>query len=385
MTDGGFVKRGRRHAIATANGELKDDLARVAQRRRGTTLGPRGVVMTTAGVADVDSVLGGGYELGTCALITTTCERLGERMFGMYFIAEGCASAHAVAIVREGGESKEEAFAHAPRRVRERAPSEDGGDRGKKDDDDGLRIAWQYRRYLKDGKTLDDAKVGASARGGGKKSRAPELCHRYDASKSEDVSTLIEAGVKFHAFGDRQGESDERWSACLRFVEDFVRETNAKGDETVGRVVVQPETPSDDDGWTRCARLVRALKGLTYGTNCVTVIILSLEAAPARIAALIRHIVDCAIDVLPLDGPTSELESLLPDPHLCVGLVAVRKLQFQGSIVSPLVRMDRIYALQMHRKRMAIKPLQLHPEEESKKSSDAAAKCGGGKGGLDDF
>ena len=113
--------------------------------------------------------------------------------------------------------------------------------------------------------------------------------------------------------------------------------------------------------------------------------ILPLALAPARWGAMIRHVADCAIDVQPLEGPTSEIESLLPEPHLCIGLVAVRKLQFQGGVVSPLTRMDRVYALQMRRKRMAIKPLQIRPEEERKKSGGESA-CGAVEGvGLDDF
>jgi elongator complex protein 4 len=269
--------------------------------------------------------------------------------------------------------------------------------------DDGLRIAWQYRRYLKEGRALDDSRVGASqtvraqpsssmsssSSKAAKKLRAPDMCHRYDVTKEEDAETLAAADISFKSFGLAPSSAatggDERWASCYQFVAKFVRETNALGEASLGRVFVQPETPSDEDGWASCVQLVRALKGLTYGTNCATVIILSLESAPARVATLIRHVVDCAIDVQALDGPTSDVESLLPDPHTCIGLVAVRKIQFQGSVVSPLVRMDRVYALQMRRKRMAIKPLQLRPEDDSRDATSSAACGTGAKGGLDDF
>jgi elongator complex protein 4 len=215
--------------------------------------------------------------------------------------------------------------------------------------------------------------------------RAPDVCQTYDLTKEEDEATLRAVDVTYARFGggddDGEGESGA-WSRCFQFVESFVR---ALRDEEVGRVLVQPETPRDENEWIACARLVRALKGLMRGTNAACVMILPLALAPARWSAMIRHVADCAIDVQPLEGPTSEIESLLPEPQSCVGLIAVRKLQFQGGVVSPLTRMDRVYALQMRRKRMAIKPLQTRPEEEKRKSSGGSA-CGAVEGvGLDDF
>ena len=139
----------------------------------------------------------------------------------------------------------------------------------------------------------------------------------------------------------------------------------------------------DADEWDACVELARALKALMVDTNAVCVMILPLVDAPPHASALIRHLVDCAVDVQPLEGPTSEIESLLPEPHTCVGLIAVRKLQFRGGVVSPLTRMDRVYALQMRRKRLAIKPLQIRPEEEKKGDGASGGACGGGKGGGD--
>lgn len=435
MSDAGvtsFIRRGRRFQGPGARGAstgapdvanapeagVNVDAAAAASIRRGTRAGLYSRTLISSGVADVDDLLGGGVPLGaTCAFAGDDASVRCERVFACYGVAEGVASGHRVCWVRPG--AREDAMRMVPRRVNDgdvaRGGSDVGGDagQGRKDgkdaekeeeeEDDGLRIAWQYRRYLKEGRALDDSRVGASqvvraqplssssaasVASKAKKLRAPDMCHRYDATKEEDAGTLAAADISFKSFGiavtDAAAGDDDRWSSCYQFVAKFVRETNDLGETSVGRVVVQPETPSDEDGWARCVQLVRALKGLTYDTNCSTMIILALESAPARVATLIRHVVDCAVDVQALDGPTSDVESLLPDPHTCIGLVAVRKIQFQGSIVSPLVRMDRVYALQMRRKRMAIKPLQLRPEDDSRDAPSSA--CGtGAKGGLDDF
>ena len=263
-------------------------------------------------------------------------------------------------------------------------------------DADGLRIAWQYRRYLKEGRALDDSRVGlgqtvasseassastsTSAVKKRRNLRAPDFCQTFDLTKEEDETALSNADVSYATFRNDSIDDDDPWTRCFEFVRAFVR--SLKQCE-VGRVVVEPETPTDADEWDACVELARALKALMVDTNAVCVMILPLVDAPPHASALIRHLVDCAVDVQPLEGPTSEIESLLPEPHTCVGLIAVRKLQFRGGVVSPLTRMDRVYALQMRRKRLAIKPLQIRPEEEKKGDGASGGACGGGKGGGD--
>ena len=77
------------------------------------------------------------------------------------------------------------------------------------------------------------------------------------------------------------------------------------------------------------------------------------------------HVVDARVDVESLPGAPCAMEQTLPDPLLCVGLVRAVKIAFPGVVgASPLTRMDRAYALQLRRRRMAIAPLQLSPEDE---------------------
>ena len=207
-----------------------------------------------------------------------------------------------------------------------------------------------------------------------------DFCQTLDLTKEEDETALSNADVSYATFRNDSIDDDDPWTRCFEFVRAFVR--SLKQCE-VGRVVVEPETPTDADEWDACVELARALKALMVDANAVCVMILPLVDAPPHASALIRHLVDCAVDVQPLEGPTSEIESLLPEPHTCVGLIAVRKLQFRGGVVSPLTRMDRVYALQMRRKRLAIKPLQIRPEEEKKGDGASGGACGGGKGGGD--
>ena len=402
-----FVRRGRRYRDVDARSTRREDAREgndagekesapaVGFMLPGARASARGRALASSGHADVDALLGGGVPLGsvTCAS-SDGASGHAEATFGTYFLAEGAAEVgHRMCWVRGGMGGREEAMRLLPRRV-EASVGDGEGEGGGEGGGDGLRIAWQYRRYLREGRALDDSRVGdgrstvgrtsTSSSSKKKNLRAPDVCHAFDLTKEEDPETLARASVAFAPFrsaSDAEEDDIGAWERCYEFVRSFVRSLGAN---EVGRVLVQPETPRDEREWVECAKLARALKMLMHGTNAATVLIVPLAGAPPRWSALIRHVVDCAIDVQPLDGPTSDIEALLPDPHTCVGLIAVRKLHFYGSVMSPLSRMDRVYALQMRRKRMAIRPLQFRPEEEKKSGGGAACSAVEGTG-LDDF
>uniref|UniRef100_A0A7S0XAC0 Elongator complex protein 4 n=1 Tax=Mantoniella antarctica TaxID=81844 RepID=A0A7S0XAC0_9CHLO len=129
------------------------------------------------------------------------------------------------------------------------------------------------------------------------------------------------------------------------------------------------------------SRFLRALRGLLRGTRVCAVVVFPVGGVSASAAASLRHAVDAAIDLVSLPSAPSAMEQLLPDPLLCVGLLHVRRLQFPGVVAaSPLTKMDTTYALQLRRRRMAIKPLQLAPDDQEGVAG-GVTYGGGGIGG----
>ena len=132
----------------------------------------------------------------------------------------------------------------------------------------------------------------------------------------------------------------------------------------------------------------------------VTYPMASLSSAAA---ASLVHAVDAAIELetLPEKTATGEAhaaEALLPDPNLCVALLRVRKMAFPGPgavAPSPLTRMDRAYALQVRRRRLAVRPLRIAPEDAANgaghapdgrtgKTRQSKPLCGGGPADASD-
>ena len=328
--------------------------------RGSTRPGLYGQTLVSFGLADADDLFGGGVPLGSVVLVGADArDDSGRRDCGnastlaRYFLAEGVASRHAALWLAPSADrdGKNRRGAALPRRSRaatlprlavsgladdESLASTSRKTQKTKNDDDGLRIAWQYRRYLQQGKALDDSRVGArgvgglaagvSATGGsagpgpgsgsGKDSRKnaggvrrlPAMCHAFDLTREAGGETARTAdlrcapiggvrnvrnprsladavkSVSFSAsFAPNAKSSDDddglraAFAECVRLVErcDASSETAADEDDApVGRIVLQfPDFVDDDASAARLARFLRS-----YAASCAA----AAAAAAAR-------------------------------------------------------------------------------------------------------
>ena len=472
--------------------------------RGSTRPGLYGQTLVSFGLADADDLFGGGVPLGSVVLVGADArDDSGRRDCGnastlaRYFLAEGVASRHAALWLAPSADrdGKNRRGAALPRRSRAatlpRLAVSDLADdesretmtsrKTKNDDDDGLRIAWQYRRYLQQGKALDDSRVGArgvgglaagvSATGGssgpgpgsgsGKDSRnnaggvrrLPAMCHAFDLTREAGGETARTAdlrcapiggvrnvrnprsladaakSVSFSAsFAPNAKSSDDddglraAFAECVRLVERCDASCEAAVDEDdapVGRIVLQfPDFVDDDASAARLARFLRGLRGVLRGggggggatrathpkwKRVCAVVTYPMASLSCAAAASLVHAVDAAIELetLPEKTATGEAhaaEALLPDPNLCVALLRVRKMAFPGPgavAPSPLTRMDRAYALQVRRRRLAVRPLRIAPEDAANgaghapdgktgKTRQSKPLCGGGPADASD-
>jgi len=401
----------------------------------GTRPGLHGHTLVSSGLADLDNLLGGGVPLGTVVALGTDGDpaSAGGNACTLlrYFVAEGCASGHAGMWIHPGGGggragsgASRSVARTLPRLVVDKARADDDDAAGDTDtagdaNGDGLRIAWQYRRYLRQGKALDDGRVGGardglgaglstsgggggSNSGGGRRNdggvrRLPEICHRFDLTRETDPAAVEAADLACVAFrtppalGERRrphaldvdGDYARAYERCRAFVDELRR----RDPLAVGRLAIHAgvDTSIDAHAARSTARFLRALRGLLRGTRACAVCVVSTrhiksdDHSCVELASL-THVVDARVDVESLPGAPCAMEQTLPDPLLCVGLVHAVKIAFPGVVgASPLTRMDRTYALQLRRRRMAIAPLQLSPEDHRSGDHRSAA---GGAGGV---
>ena len=307
-----------------------------------------------------------------------------------------------------------------------RAADRDDDDASKPaEKDDGLRIAWQYRRYLQQGKSLDDSRVGrgggalaagvsvtgasASASSGsatkntGGVRRLPEMCHQFDLTREMDPAHADAADLRCVPF-ERAPElvpraltARVRTSAATttRVPSRFESATRWRGGAAtpIAPRSTRPSAASPSnprwDSIRSPPRLPSRVFSAPFADDSAGRARVRDGRRPARVDApasanLLRHWADAAVDVETLPQE-SHLDQLLPDPTLCVGLLRCRKIQFPCVIgASPLTRMDRTYALQLRRRKIAVRPLRVAPEDEPPAGRSGREKKSGegeGKGG----
>lgn len=421
-----------------------------------TRPGLYGQTLVSCGLSDVDDLLGGGVPLGSVILLgTDTGDDSTNRDCGnastliRYFVAEGVASGHTTLWMPPRRMNRSHAKT-LPKVVDADANAKDDDKNTKdaKNEDDGLRIAWQYRRYLQQGKSLDDSRVGGrgvgglaagvSATGGsevGKEKkntggvrRLPSMCHTFDLTRETDGVTASTCDLRCAPFvtpvslgemrdmrdtsntssGNTNSSSETKKSLANAYAEcvELVSRCDASDDGPVGRIALQFPTRgeyiggSENDSIDQLCLFLKSLRGVLRGSkkgnskNVCVLVTYPLKSLPHSLSSKLIHAVDAclALETLPeknvRTGEQHFIEQLLPDPNLCVALLRVRKISFPGPGAvanNILTRMDRVYALQVRRKRLAVKPLRIAPEDagvgkeltkngEKKKSS----LCGSG-------
>jgi elongator complex protein 4 len=150
----------------------------------GTRPGLHGQTLLSTGLADLDRLLGGGLPLGALLLVLEDAHSQQHAALVKHFLAEGLACGHAACWLAPrpppGGPAAflppvaaprgaDAAAASASASSSAAAPSASGAAAlgQPQADDDGLRIAWRYRQYIKQSQAAAAAAAGGSGPDGG--------------------------------------------------------------------------------------------------------------------------------------------------------------------------------------------------------------------------
>ncbi|DBA95005.1 TPA: hypothetical protein ACH3X1_002526 [Trebouxia sp. C0004] len=166
----------------------------------GTRPGLSGQALVSTGLADFDKLIGGGIPLGTVTLLLEDTYTQHHVTLLKYFLAEGAANNQAVHW--SAGHLRHASAVRAlPQQVQHTL--KDDKDSIQETEEVQLRIAWQYRRYIKSkqkaaassssssrsaagSQSSRKTKSGSSALGGGR-----EWCHSFDLTKPIPVQYIV--------------------------------------------------------------------------------------------------------------------------------------------------------------------------------------------------
>lgn len=172
----------------------------------GTRPGLSGQTLVSTGLADFDKLIGGGVPLGTVTLLLEDTYTQHHVTLLKYFLAEGAANNQA--LHWSAGHSRNASAVRALPQQVQHTPKDDKD--GKQETEEvQLRIAWQYRRYIKSkqkaaaaissstssrsaagSQSSRKAKSGSSALGG-----VREWCHNFDLTKPIPVQDIVTSKI----------------------------------------------------------------------------------------------------------------------------------------------------------------------------------------------
>ncbi|KAK9816857.1 hypothetical protein WJX72_006241 [[Myrmecia] bisecta] len=391
----------------------------------GTRPGLHGQTLISTGLADLDKILGGGLPLGSILLVLEHPWSAHHQTLLKYFVAEGVACGHAVhwAVPRlaDGGVTS-----MLPKQItpKDAAQQKEQDERSKKEDEVQLRIAWQYRRYIKSKQKADakaDSEPGTSAsprRAGSSFQRkgaagsgsavaaglAREWCHHYDLTKPmaeeqvrdsrldcqahsgddalDSVAFAAESlvcSVSGRPAPDRQSWG---WTATATPKPKPKLSRREQGPAGVGRLAISSLANADWEllGAERpelerqLMRLLFRIKGLLRESRCAAMVSIPAGSFSPALALRLQHFCDAVLQLESV-GDDSDIVRLATDSPSVHGVLHVRKLPGLHTLVRPQPLVS-LYVIRNKRRRIHIEGFQVDPDAEA---AEADAAAGGAK------
>ena len=431
------AKKNGRQQSPKKEGNEKEDVPKGMMKRGGTRPGPRGDQrLVSLGHGDLDDILGGGVPLNSCfgIFLADDDESLASPagavayLLSRLFLSEGAVATEQNGIwlttdddffwtqgEKGGGRDARETL---PRMMTQTSCDDerDIDDANVVEEEkattwssagsDGLKIAWQYRRYLEQNKRESAEKrsgSSASTKAESKKKKPRAFCHDFDATRA--YSNEEAKGIPIDVV--HCDVSQENVGVTFEAVKKFGNKLVER--DIVGRIVIEPprallDDPSNATAFKRYLALLHAVKGFMQRGDMKHRLVLFVLFPPKRSLSKtklndLRQTCDCYVETASLLNPefgfdlrATGIESVLPEPTInCVALLSLGKKRFPGSLAGGFGTVDSTFAIQRRGKRYGIKPLAQRPEDHGnngeKKMSGSGGLCNsgpsGGKGSLD--
>ena len=430
--------------------KIKSEFENEETKRNGTRPGAHGGVggsrLISTGTEDLDDVLGGGLPLNTLFgifLDDSDDERGGlggggeavANVFASLFLSEGALACEQIGLwlTTDDDEEDDERDLREtlPRMMTRRSDStgemdgemknskNDGGEgrggaetaaedsekKAESSSGDGLKIAWQYRRYLEKSKEEKEKSGDTRSRGGAlnseskkKKMKLRAFCHDFDVTRAHSNEEAMNIPIDVVQCDVSRNNIGKTFEAVKSFGKKLVEK------DSVGRIVIQPprallDDPSNAIVFKNYLALLHAVKGFMQRGDMVHrmasfVLFPSKQLLSRTKLSDLRQTCDCYVETSSLLNPefgfderATAIESVLPEPTInCIALLSLGKKCFPGALAGGFGTVDSTFVVQRRGKKYAIKPLAQRPEDHDanneKKTNGSGGLCSSGPTGI---
>ncbi|KAL5697809.1 Elongator subunit elp4 [Ranunculus cassubicifolius] len=316
---------------------------------------PNGTSFISTGIPDLDKILSGGFHLGSLVMIMEDPEAPHHLLLLRTFMSQGLVHNQPLLYASPAIDPKG-FLGTLPSVVEakvEKAP------KNKSEQEKGLRIAWQYRKYMGENQQMNSNHRGNTS----------SLKMTLLATEKIDCFSILES-QNLTAFGER----------CSTFLAQVPR--NDKGIGCAGRIAIQsfcaPQCGYSDNEWDMLS-FIRNLKCMLRSSNAVTVITFPPLVSP-YLSKRWQHMADTVLSVRAIPDEDKELANLLTGYQDMVGFLHVNKVS-QINTQVPVILDANTFSLKLHRRKsLALEILNQAPVDgasgASYGTSSGGSSCG---------
>ncbi|KAL6603773.1 hypothetical protein ACP70R_044134 [Stipagrostis hirtigluma subsp. patula] len=334
----------------------------------GVKLGPNGSAFVSSGIPDLDRILGGGFLLGSVVMVMEDTDAPHHLLLLRCFMAQG--AVHKQPLLFAGPMKEPRLFLGTlpallssskedkRHRVMGAGATSDG-----RASDEGLRIAWQYKKYFGDDKTshLEN------------RDSKQEFSNDFDLRKPLERHLLNPQHMECVSTQDVETLSDLQ-DRCSTFLSKLPRKDG--GNLSAGRIAIQslcaPQCGYFEKDWEMVS-FIRSLKAMVRSSNAVAVITFPNTVLSDSFCKRWQHLADTLLSIKAIPDEDKDLAKLLTGYQDMVGFLHVHKVAQTNSQV-PVILEASTFSLKLQKRRsLVLERLNQAPVDGSSGPSYAAS------------
>ncbi|XVF84020.1 hypothetical protein PTKIN_Ptkin16aG0541100 [Pterospermum kingtungense] len=305
----------------------------------GLKSGPNGTVFLSSGIPDLDKILGGGFPLGSLVLVMEDAEAPHHMLLLRNFMAQGLVHNQSLLYASP---------ARDPRGFLGTLPSpatskDDKSRKINPDQEKGLRIAWQYKKYFGENQLNFD----------GQRDGKHDYCNEFDLRKPLERHFFNAQRVDCVSFLDSPDLSTLR-DRCATFLSQFPR--NDGSVSCAGRIAIQsfcaPQCPYSNTDWEMLS-FIRSLKSMVQSSNSVAIITFPPSLLSPSFCKRWQHMADTLLSVKAIPDEDKELAQLLTGYQDMVGFLNVHKVARINTQV-PVILEATTFSIKLRKRRYLV-------------------------------
>ncbi|CAL1374718.1 unnamed protein product [Linum trigynum] len=336
--------------------------------------GPNGTFLVSSGIPDLDKTLGGGIPLGSLVMVMEDSEAPHHMLLLRNFMSQGLVQKQPL-LYASPSKDPRGFLGTLP------SPSSPKDDKSRSHDaeqEKGLRIAWQYKKYFGENQSNLD----------GQRDNKQEFSNEFDLRRPLDRHFYTGQHVDCISTKDLPNIAalQER---CTSFLSQFPR--NDASIACTGRIAIQslcaPQCESSNMEWEMLS-FIRSLKSTVRSANAVAIITFPSSLVSPSFCKRWQHLADCLVSVKAIPDEDKELAKLLTGYQEIVGFLNIHRVPRINTQVPAVLEATTLSIKLQKRRYLVLECLNQAPVDGSSGSSyGTSGSCSGSssKSGSLDF